>query len=108
MRALCDREALLTAFGMVSGVIPARSPKPILQNVKLIADVDDRSVLIGTDLEVGIRHHVLGVKVEKPGTVILPTEQIGSILRTGTDPELASRRSRSLNRTRYIRSLFYR
>ena len=67
MRALCDRETLLTAFGMVSGVVPARSPKPILQNVKLIADIDDGSVLIGTDLEVGIRHRVLGIKVEKPG-----------------------------------------
>jgi DNA polymerase III subunit beta len=73
---------------MVSGVVPTRSPKPILQNVKLIADVDDGSVLIGTDLEVGIRHRVLGIKVEKPGTVILPTTQIGSILRTGTDPVL--------------------
>ena len=52
---------------MVSGVVPARSPKPILQNVKLIADADDGSVLMGTDLEVGIRHRVLGVKVERAG-----------------------------------------
>ena len=89
MRALCNREALLTAFGMVSGVVPARSPKPILQNVKLIAEADDGSVLMGTDLEVGIRHRVLGVKVEQPGSVILPTAQIGSILRTSTDVELA-------------------
>ena len=89
MRALCNREALLTAFGMVSGVVPARSPKPILQNVKLIAEADDGSVLMGTDLEVGIRHRVLGVKVEQPGSVILPTVQIGSILRTSTDTELA-------------------
>ena len=88
MRALCDREALLTAFGMVSGVISARSPKPILQNVQFIADVDNRSVLIGTDLDVGIRYHVLGTKVEKPGAVILPTTQISSILRTSTDVEL--------------------
>jgi DNA polymerase-3 subunit beta len=89
MRALCDREKLLTAFGMVSGVVPARSPKPILQNVKLIADADDGSVLMGTDLEVGIRHRVIGVKVEQPGSVILPTAQMGSILRTSTDLELA-------------------
>ena len=88
MRALCNREALLTAFGMVSGVVPARSPKPILQNVKLIAEADEGSVLMGTDLEVGIRHRVLGVKVEQPGSVILPTVQIGSILRTSTDSEL--------------------
>ena len=85
MRALCNREGLLTAFGLVSGVVPARSPKPILQNVKLIADADDGSVLMGTDLEVGIRHRVLGVKVERPGAVILPTSQVGSILRTSSD-----------------------
>src|SRR5271167_3798621 len=89
MRALCNREALLTAFGMVSGVVPVRSPKPILQNVKLVADADDGSVLMGTDLEIGIRHRVLGMKVEQPGSVILPTSQIGSILRTSADIELA-------------------
>jgi DNA polymerase-3 subunit beta len=89
MRALCNREALLTAFGMVSGAVPARSPKPILQNVKFVADADDGSVLMGTDLEVGIRHRVLGLKVEQPGLVILPTAQIGSILRTSTDVEMA-------------------
>src|SRR6516225_5880261 len=91
MRALCNREGLLTAFGLVSGVVPARSPKPILQNVKLIADADDGSILMGTDLEVGIRNRVLGVKVEQPGAVVLPTSQVGSILRTTTsetDPEL--------------------
>ena len=88
MRAFCDREILLTAFGMVSGVISARSPKPILQNIKLIANADNRSVLIGTDLEVGIRYHLPGMKVDKPGNVILPTAQMNSILRTGTDVEL--------------------
>jgi DNA polymerase-3 subunit beta len=89
MRALCNREALLTAFGMVSGVVPIRSPKPILQNVKLITDTADAAVLMGTDLEVGIRHRVLGVKVECAGTVVLPTVEMGSILRTSTDTELA-------------------
>src|SRR5271166_7046419 len=89
MRAFCNRDGLLSAFGMVSGVVPARSPKPILQNVKLVAEADDGSVLMGTDLEVGIRHQVLGVQVERPGSVILPTTQMGSILRTSTDTELA-------------------
>jgi DNA polymerase-3 subunit beta len=79
---------LLTAFGLVSGAVPMRSPKPILQNVKLITDADDGSVLMGTDLEVGIRHRVLGMKVERPGVVILPTMQFGSILRTSSDSEL--------------------
>jgi DNA polymerase III subunit beta len=89
MKALCNREGLLAAFGMVSGVVPARSPKPILQNVKLVADAEDGSVLMATDLEVGIRHRVFGMKVDQPGSVILPTARMGSILRTSTDEELA-------------------
>ena len=44
---------------------------------------------MGTDLEVGIRYRVLGVKVERPGSVILPKSQVGSILRTSGDVELA-------------------
>jgi len=89
MKALCNREGLLAAFGMVSGVVPSRSPKPILQNVKLVADADEGSILMATDLEVGIRHRVLGMKVDQPGSAILPTTRFGSILRTSTDPELA-------------------
>src|SRR5215218_2030753 len=73
MKALCNREGLLAAFGMVSGVVPSRSPKPILQNVKLIADPEEGSVLMATDLEVGIRHRVMGMKVDQAGAMILPT-----------------------------------
>src|SRR5579864_1998444 len=89
MKALCNREGLLTAFGMVGGVVPARSPKPILQNLKLLADSADGSLLMATDLEVGIRYRVLGLKVEQPGAVILPTQRMASILRTTLDAELA-------------------
>ena len=88
MKALCNREGLLAAFGMVSGVVPARSPKPILQNVKLIADPEEGAILMATDLEVGIRHRVMGMKVDQPGAVILPTARVGSILRTSNDLEL--------------------
>lgn len=88
MRALCNREGLLAAFNMVSGVVPARSPKPILQNVKLTVDGEEGSVLMGTDLEVGIRHRVLGVRAEAPGSAVLPTARIGSILRSTRDEDL--------------------
>ncbi len=37
MKVICEREKLLQAFQMAAGVAPARSPKPILQNVKLDA-----------------------------------------------------------------------
>ena len=42
-----------------------------------------------TDLEVGVRYRVLGVKVDQPGSAVLPTSRMGSILRTSTDEELA-------------------
>jgi DNA polymerase III subunit beta len=89
MKILCDRELLLDAFGMVSGVVPTRSPKPILQQVKLTV-TSEGSTLMGTDLEVGIRFQVLGVKVDRSGSVILPFQRMGSILRTSLgDDELA-------------------
>ena len=89
MKALCNREGLLAAFGMVGGVVPSRSPKPILQNIKLVADPDEGSIVMATDLEVGVRYRVLGVKVDQPGSAVLPTARMGSILRTSTDEELA-------------------
>ena len=88
MKALCKRKELLAAFGMVSGVVPARSPKPILQNVKLVADPDLGTILMATDLEVGIRHKVLGVRAYEPGSVILPTNKMQQILATSRDDEL--------------------
>ena len=89
MKALCNREGLLAAFGMVGGVVPSRSPKPILQNIKLVADPDEGSIVMATDLEVGVRYRVLGVKVDQAGSAVLPTSRMGSILRTSTDEELA-------------------
>lgn len=103
MKALCNREGLLGGFGLVSGVAPARSPKPILQNVKLVADEDNGSVLMATDLEVGVRYRVVGIKVDQPGSVILPTQRFASILRTSTkDEELAVE---TVNEKLFVRGL---
>jgi hypothetical protein len=85
MKARCKRKELLAAFGMVSGVVPARSPKPILQNVKLVVDPELGTTLMATDLEVGIRHKVYGVTAYEPGSVILPTNKMQSILSTSAD-----------------------
>jgi DNA polymerase III sliding clamp (beta) subunit (PCNA family) len=40
MKAHCHREGLLSAFQLASVAIPARDVKPILRNVKAIAESD--------------------------------------------------------------------
>ena len=87
MRITCDREKMLAAFQTASPVAPARSPKPILQNVKLEAATSG-TVIMATDLEVGIRSEVAGVEVEAPGSIILPIGRFGSILRETGDSVL--------------------
>ena len=88
MKALCHREGLLSAFQLASAAVPARDVKPILRNLKAIAE-DGRCTLMATDLELGVRLEVRGLKVEEPGEAILPAARILAILRECQDEELA-------------------
>jgi DNA polymerase-3 subunit beta len=87
MKISCDREQLLHAFQTVATVAPSRSPKPILQNVKLDASAEG-ATLTATDLEIGIRHAVNGVDVQAAGSIVLSVTRFGSILRENTDQTL--------------------
>src|SRR5260221_216208 len=71
MKLMCDREQLLSAFQTAASVAPSRSPKPVLQNVKIEAGKES-TMLLATDLEVGIRIKVLGLEVEAAGSALLP------------------------------------
>jgi len=87
MKATCEREKLLQSFQMVSGYAPTRSPKPILQNVKL-ALTAEAATLMATDLEIGIRVEVPGFEVQVPGSAVLPIARFGMILRESMDEKL--------------------
>lgn len=87
MKILCDREKLTHAFQIAAAVAPSRSPKPILENVKLDV-VDGKAVFSATDLEVSIQVTTEGVEVESPGEVVLPKDRVGSILRESSDAQL--------------------
>jgi DNA polymerase-3 subunit beta len=87
MKVTCNREKLLAAFQTAASVAPSRSPKPILQNVKMEVHADGVT-LMATDLEVGIRIDVPGVEVEQPGAAVLPLSRFGSILRESSDETL--------------------
>ena len=87
MKLMCKRDQLLVAFQTAATVAPARSPKPVLQNVKLEASKEG-VILLATDLEVGVRIQAVGIEVEKPGVALLSVERFGQILRESTDSQL--------------------
>ena len=87
MKVTCDREALLSAFQTAAAVVPSRSPKPILQNIKLEVS-DQGAILLATDLEIGIRIQATGIQAQVPGSAILPLSRFGSILRESSDSTL--------------------
>ena len=79
---------LAAAFQTVGGVVPSRTPKEILKNVKLVV-ADKQAMLIGTDQEVGIRYQLPEVETDSAGEVLLPTQRVQSILRELTDDVVA-------------------
>lgn len=87
MKATCDREKLLQVFQTAAAVAPSRSPKPILQNVKLEVSAQS-ATLMATDLEVGLRAEVPGFETTAPGSVVLPIGRFGPILRESSDQRL--------------------
>ncbi|MFM8734251.1 MAG: DNA polymerase III subunit beta [Pirellulales bacterium] len=80
MKIRCPKEPLLAALQSAAAVVPSRSPKPVLTNVKLEA-MRDRAVLSATDLEVGIRIEVEGVETVAAGGVLLPSGRLMAIVR---------------------------
>ena len=54
MRTLCHREGLLGAFGVVGGVVPARSPHPGLANDTPIFAPDHAPAAGGSDPDVPV------------------------------------------------------
>lgn len=86
MNLVCSRQLLATALATVSGVVPTRTAKEILKNVKLIVS-DGVATLIGTDQEVGIRYQLPEIQSNSAGEVLLP-QRVMTILRELQDSEV--------------------
>lgn len=88
MKAIFDRQALLQSVQIAASIIPARTPKVILQNVKLCVS-KTKVVVKATDLEsVGVTIDVRGVQIEEPGDILLPSGRAVSILKECQEEEL--------------------
>lgn len=92
MKLLCNRAKLATAFATAASIAPSRSPKAILQNVKLTAD-ENRAILSATDLEVGVLLEVEGVDVQQVGSTVLPVSRFGGLLKELADETITLQQS---------------
>jgi DNA polymerase-3 subunit beta len=80
MKLHCHRPSLASAFQNVSAIVPSRTPKDVLRNLKMQIE-GGKATLIGTDQEVGIRHEIPGVETDSTGEVLLPKDRLLAILR---------------------------
>jgi len=87
MKVNINRAAFAEALGLITTVVPARTPKPILRCILIIAE--EKSVSIkATDLEAGIFYTIPQVQVEKAGEVVIPADKLASVVRESTDETL--------------------
>src|SRR3954462_9958616 len=88
MKVICNRGALLEALTVAGNVVNPRTPKPVLQCIKITA-ADDRITLAATDLEVAIRYSDAQVQIEQPGEALLPADKFRDIVRESMDDTLS-------------------
>lgn len=106
MKITCQRESLTNAFALAASIAPNRSPKEILQNVKVTA-AGGKITLTATDMEVGIRLDLEdGVEIETEGTALLPVQRTMAILRENNDETLSFETDDSGIQVRGSRSKF--
>jgi DNA polymerase III subunit beta len=86
MKLSVDRKLFHKAFSAAAAATPSKSPKPILQCVKLEAS-QELLTLTGTDLEVGVRINCVA-GVEEAGETLLPVDRLTAILRNSDDDML--------------------
>jgi DNA polymerase-3 subunit beta len=87
MRVNCNRAALAEVLGLLTSVVPARTPKPILRSVRITVGEKDVRIC-ATDLEVGVDCLLLGAQIEKAGGVVVPAERLAAVVRESADEVL--------------------
>lgn len=88
MKVICNRGALQEALTATGHVVASRTPKPVLQCVKLTA-ADNSLTLGATDLEMAVRYTDNQVQIEQPGEALVPAEKLRDIVRESVDDTLS-------------------
>jgi len=88
MKVNFNRGALAEALGLLTFVVPSRTPKPILRCVQMTAGEKEVRIC-ATDLEIGINCLVHEVQVEETGEVVVPADRLAAIVRESVDEVLS-------------------
>ncbi len=88
MKVNFNRSALAEALGLVSSIVPSRTPKPILRCVQITANENEVRIC-ATDLEVGINYLISEVQIEEPGEAVIPADRLLAVVRESVDDVLS-------------------
>ena len=86
MKVIAQTAALQDALGLTGSIVATRTPKPVLQCVKLVAG-EDKLILLATDLESGCRYQITAVQIEEPGEALIPADKLTGIVHESAEDE---------------------
>lgn len=87
MKVNFNRAALTEALGLLTSVVPSRTPKPILSCLRITAS-EKQVQIFATDLEVGMSYNISEVQVSEPGEAVVPADRLAAIVRESIDDVL--------------------
>ncbi|MCU0916184.1 MAG: DNA polymerase III subunit beta [Planctomycetes bacterium] len=87
MKVTINRSALAEALGLITSVVPTRTPKPILKCVRIAAAKKEMRIQ-ATNLELGLDCLVSEVEVGVEGETVVEAERLAAIVRESTDDVL--------------------
>lgn len=86
MKIIAQTAALQEALNLAAGIVAVRTPKPVLQCVKLIA-ANNTLTILATDLEAACRYTVPQVEVQTEGEALVPVQKFADIVRESSGEE---------------------
>ncbi len=87
MKVSVNRSALAEALGLITSVVPTRTPKPILKCVRIAASGKEMRIQ-ATNLELGLDYVVSQVDVGREGEAVVEAERLAAIVRESTEDVL--------------------
>ena len=87
MKAVCDRDALVEAMTLITGVVAGRTPTPALQCVRMTG-TEGGLRLAATDNEISLTLTIDRIDLESAGEALVPADKLSQIAKSCSDATL--------------------